>query len=716
MTFENVNSEHDDDPILDACLSEVLGGHAPPDFTGRLVGPDGKLIAKSVDPVLGSMPEAPPVVTRPAVAELPENFAGETSIAQRGKQWTIAIALTIAAAFVGVVVTFGLIARLRSPRPEVATAPKQDVVVPHFSEPAQTPAPTEELVVAPTKADAPSEPPAPVQESAVVAAVPPAVNSNRSRPTPEAPKSTISERPATIVQMPPLKRQLSADNAIVKFIDDQFANTWKEAGIRPTAEISDAEWCQRVFQRVLGRVAAVDELKAFADDKSASRRERLVRRLLTEDKYASQFANHWSGVLVRAFLGRGPSSANAPASREDLQNYFASALTSHKAFSQIVTDLLTATGSPRPVDADHYNPAVNFLLDGMTNDATVPTARVARVLLGHQLQCAQCHEHPTQGWSQDQYWGLNACLRQLRIERRDNSIRLVRVGRAPDVTYQTLEGETQTAAPRFIDGSDLSAASNTRSSTPLAALAEKIVGSDDFCRATANRIWAQVFDYGFSRPLDDLGPNSEIADKEVLDRLAGEFAAHDFDLKSLIRWAVLSDPFSRSSKVTDLASKDMPEEGELALFSRFYSRPNRPTDAFASLRQVARIRSSGSSEREMERARVDWLAQANRTTTKAAPKKAPVIDNPSIVMKGGEGMQLPASGDPSGLVKKLTASEMSFDRKVEHLFLAALGRQPTQRESRAATELLQIAGSSQKVALDDLWWSLQNSSECIFDR
>jgi hypothetical protein len=118
----------------------------------------------------------------------------------------------------------------------------------------------------------------------------------------------------------------------------------------------------------------------------------------------------------------------------------------------------------------------------------------------------------------------------------------------------------------------------------------------------------------------------------------------------------------------------------------------------------------------MERARMDWLAQANRTTTKAAPKKAPVIDNPSIVMKTADASQWPASGDPTGLVKKLVASEMPFDRKVEHVFLAALGRQPTQGESRAANDLLGTAGGTQSIALDDLWWSLQNSSECIFDR
>jgi hypothetical protein len=709
-----VNVEYSDDPILDACLSEVLGGHTPPDLTARIVGADGKLIPKTSDPLLASLPEAPPVVARPPVIDVPSEFIGGKKFAKRGSEWSIATVIAIAAGFVGVAAAIGLIARLNSPQPQIAKAPAKPVIAPHVPDVVQQPARSDELVVAPSKTDAVVETPLAVQEPATVAVAPPAAKSNNSAP--EQPRTAVSEPPAAIVNMPPLKRQSSADNAVVSFINDQFTHTWKEFGVRPTAGISDAEWCQRAFQRVLGRPATADELKDLANDKTSSRREKLIRHLLTDEGYAGQFAKHWSAVLVQAFLGRGSSSANAPASREDLQKYFASALASNKTFSQIVTDLLTATGSPRP-GTDDYNPAVNFLLDGMTNDATVPTARVARVLLGHQLQCAQCHEHPTQGWSQDQYWGLNACLLQVRVERKDNIVRLVSTSRPTGnaVSFQTLDGQSKTARPRFIDGSELAGTGGSNQSL-LASLAEKVVQSDDFSRATANRVWAQLFDYAFTRPLDDLGPNSATAENEVLDRLAGVFAGDGFDLKSLVRWAVLSDPFNRSSKLTDLASKDMPEEGEPALFSRFYSRPNRPADAFTSLRQVARIRSSGSSEREMERARIDWLAQANRTATKASPKKAPVIDNPSVLMKAADATQRPASGDPSGLVKRLAASEMPFDRKVEHLFLAALGRQPTQRENRTANDLLQTAGSTQVIALDDLWWSLQNSNECIFDR
>jgi hypothetical protein len=711
-----MNLEQDDDSILDACLFEVLGGHAPPDLASRIVSPDGQLIAKRSGTAQSAMPDAPPVVTGPPLVSAPRELVGHKKFDKHRQPLLIAALAAIAAGFVGLVVTLGVMARLKSPQLQVAKAPapRQEAETSTETDVVRLPGNSEDVLAPSVKSEVPIQPRERIQEPATVAVVPPA---SRSKPTPETFQPTVPEPATALVKMPPLKRQSSADSAVVSFIDERFTHTWKEVGVRPTAEISDAEWCQRVFSRVMGRAPTADELKTLADDKSASRRDKLVRHLLTDEKYAGQFVKLWSTVLVQAFLGRGSASANAQASREDLQKYFASALASNKTYGQIVTDLLTATGSPRP-GTDDYNPAVNFLLDGMTNDASVPTARVARVLLGHQLQCAQCHEHPTQGWSQDQYWGLNACLRQVRIERKDNVVRLVSAGRSSGtaVSYQTPDGQAKTATPRFIDGSELSTASNARESNAMASLAQKIVSSDDFCRATANRIWAQLFDYGFTRPLDDLGPNSVTAENDVLERLAGEFAGHDFDLKSLLRWAVLSDPFSRSSKLTDLASKDLPEEGELALFSRFYSRPSRPADAFASLRQIARIRSSSSNEREMERARMDWLTQANRTTTKAAPKKAPVIDNPSILMKTADASQWPASGDPSGLVKRLSISEMPFDRKVEHLFLAALGRQPTPRETRAANELLATAGGTPSIALDDLWWSLQNSSECIFDR
>jgi hypothetical protein len=245
-------------------------------------------------------------------------------------------------------------------------------------------------------------------------------------------------------------------------------------------------------------------------------------------------------------------------------------------------------------------------------------------------------------------------------------------------------------------------------------LARLVAQSDDLAKALVNRVWAHFFDYGFTRPVDDLGPNSSPPASQVLDRLAKEFAAHDYDLKGLIRWTVLSDPFNRSSKVTDLVSKDMPEEGGPALFSRYYARPMQAAEVFGSLVQAARIRRTVGSDSEREKARVDWLAQFNRGAAKDGGKTAP-SGGPSLMIKSGEAIHKTARGDPSGLVNKVAASPMPFDKKVEHLFLSALARQATPRERQAAAQLLAASGGNPTVALEDIWWSLLNSDECVLD-
>lgn len=711
-------TEHED-PILDACLAEVLGGHKPPDLSERIVRAhtqagttDGKAAIERV--VTAAFNERAATLSTDALRIAPRSQPNK-KVASRTFYWSVAAIAGTAAALLGTVVIIGVAARSKQLGPQIAAIPagSQPVKAVTESEVVSDQPPLEQVAIVPPPASLISEPlaPEPVVSSPLVApSSEPSHSPPLSVPAPSPPKAVIASGA-------PVKREPTSDAAIVSFINDQFTQTWKGLGVRPTPAISDAEWCQRVFSRVVGRAATAAELKSLADDKSQNRREKLVHRLLNDSDFSEDFASHWSTILTQVFIGRGGTGPNSLASREDLQKYFASALSANKSYSQIATDLLTASGSSRP-GTDDYNPAVNFLLDGMAADATVPTSRVARVLLGHQLQCAQCHNHPSQGWTQDQFWGLNASLRQVRVNRRDGAPKLLTGRRVTDtaVSYDAPDGQGRKVTPHFIDGTELAGGGAATAADLMRSLAKAVTQSDDFPRATVNRIWAQLFDYGFTRPLDDLGPKSTPAEREVFDRLAGEFAAHDFNLRELIEWAVLSEPFSRSSKLTDIASKDIPEAGETPLFSRFYARPVRVTDAFSLVTQAGRARSSGGSERDIAKARTDFLTQANRGSAKVSAKKATSSGSTNIVAKADEVLQGAITVDPAGLVKKIAASKMSFDQKVEHLVLAVAGRQPTSREQRAAADLLRAAGDRQAVALDDLWWSLQNSSDSIFDR
>jgi hypothetical protein len=408
-----------------------------------------------------------------------------------------------------------------------------------------------------------------------------------------------------------------------------------------------------------------------------------------------------------------------------MEQYLRQSLAQNKPYNKLVHELLTATGSAQP-GSEGYNGAVNFVLAGMNKDATLATSRVSRVFLGHQLQCAQCHNHPTQDWSQQQFWALNSFLRQAQAERADDAVKLVNTdfgGEARgstdgEVYYETPAGTLKSAFPAFLDGTAIPPSGELAEVDRRAELARFVTRSEQLPRALVNRMWAHFFGYGFTRPVDDMSPAGNAAHPELLDRLADEFAARDYDLKSLIRWIALSDPFGRSSKLPSLRSKDMPEAGEIALFSRYYSRQFAAEEVYNSLVQAAQIRKTAANEAEIEKARVDWLAQFNRPMgTDDADEESHFSGGigQSLIMMNGDLMRRAASTQHAGLLTSVTQSKLKYEEKVSHLFLAALSREPTRREVESTRTILANSNGNESVALEDIWWALLNSNEFILD-
>jgi hypothetical protein len=731
--IERAMIEEADDPILDALLDEVLADRRPPDLAAQIMRAWGtasvedqtgnELAVGTGTPVRGidsaPTPEPPPILhgIRPALVTV-DGLQGAGSARRATRQRSkpeplfAVLAISAAAAAIGLGLSIWIGSWPRPAGPQIAE--KRNEAPPRVSVSKRSVAKRDAQPA--NKKGQPPVAPQPVEPARLVQeALPPADSSaanDLTAPPQSAPPQIANSAPGSgsAAASKMQRQEPSPDAQVVSFVNAELTRVWKEAGVKPSAAASDADWCRRVFQRVLGRSPSSEELKALADDKSAARREKLVDRLLNEPKYNGEFARHWSAILTGVLLGNG-GRGSWLASEEDLRAHIAAALKAGKRYDALVEELLIATGTAGGNGSD-YNPAVNFLLADFEPSTVATTGRVARVLLGHQLQCAQCHAHPTREWTQDQFWALNAALAQVHAERAGETNRLVnREPRGADeVVFETPDGIAKSARPTFLDGTELKASDAAGKRRELARL---IVESNDFARAAANRIWSQLFDYGFTRPVDDLGPQAESAAPQVLDRLAIELAAHDYDLKRFIRWAILSEAFARSSKLSDLASKDMPEEGELALFSRFYDRPPQSVGVMNAVVQAARIRTTTTNRGEVERARIDWLA-ANRMAK--GPKAAPPATGPAVLVQTADLRLRPASGDPTGLVKRIAASQMAFDKKVEHLFLAALDRPPTPREQQAARQLEQSNRGNSAAALDDLWWALLNSNECVVDR
>jgi hypothetical protein len=290
-----------------------------------------------------------------------------------------------------------------------------------------------------------------------------------------------------------------------------------------------------------------------------------------------------------------------------------------------------------------------------------------------------------------------------------------RTSRGGEVFFETPAGLLKSAYPKFIDGTEIPPSGQLAEVDRRAELAKLVVQSDRLPRALVNRVWSHFFGYGFTSGTDDVSESA--AHEALLARLSDQFVAHEFDLKNLIRWVALSDPFARSSKLSDLATKDMPEAGEVALFSRYYLRQMQPEEVVKSLVHAAQIRSTTSNTADLQKARVDWLSQFNRSMGTDDGQEESHFSGvrQSLMMMNGDLMRKAVSSQQGGILKTLSTSEMPFDKKVEHLFLSALSRQPNAREVRAANTILTRSNKDQAAALEDIWWAILNSNEFILD-
>ncbi|MCA9236691.1 MAG: DUF1553 domain-containing protein [Planctomycetales bacterium] len=550
-------------------------------------------------------------------------------------------------------------------------------------------------------------------------------------------------------------------------IDELIARGWQENDVRPASPATEGEWCRRVFLDLIGRIPTVAELDAFLAEKSPDKRAELVNRLLGGE-YAGEYARSWAGIWTNLLIGRtGGTMRQSLTSREGLTDYLEAALLENMPYDQLARELLTATGDARP-DMPNYNGAVNFLVEKLDEGGVQATAKTAQLMLGMGVQCTQCHNHPFNDYRQNQFWELNAFFRQTRVRvRRDDDPdvqtryatlydgdflgegtmggrdrrtdivleiedgKLVDRGagsvRAAPIYYELRNGLVRVAFPVFVDGTalvDLFADRGAEygNSGRIAEvnrrqeLAKLILKSDEFSRALVNRMWAHFFGYGFTKPIDDMGPHNPPSHPELLDELAANFAASDYDLKELMRAIVLSRPYGLSSQISNRNADDDPQQGRPPLFSRFYLRQMTAEQLYDSL--LAATRADATVKEDMRDAlKQRWLSQfatafgndegTEATTFNGSIPQALTMMNGELVARatrtGGGSFLAKIAGDPG-----LTDRE-----KINYLYRAALARTPTREESKACNALLAARGGDVPETLADVWWAVLNSNEFI---
>lgn len=568
---------------------------------------------------------------------------------------------------------------------------------------------------------------------------------------PAAMPARAAEASSATQERPRFGRMEDYGQAEVRLINERIRQGWAENDLAPSKPADEGEWCRRVYLDLIGRVPTVDELREYLGDRSPGsgtlrrserdKRRRLVDRLLGEE-YVDEYARHWTELWTNWLVGRtGGTDRQSLVDRAGMQQYLRESLRYNKPYDQLARELITATGSCRPGDAD-FNGAANFLADKMARGGVQATAQTAQIFLGMAVQCTQCHDHPFNDYGQNQFWELNAFFRQAHVERQvADTRRKPFVGRVvehdfagqsndstnADLFFERRDRRMQVAFPVFVDGTSLAALYAERGENfgnrgtlqdvnRREELVKLILASRQFDQAIVNRLWAQFLGYGFTQPMDDIGPHNPPSHPELLSELGQAFRDAKFDLKELTRWIVLSEPYGLGSRITKRNEADDPTRGTAPMYSRFYMRQMEAGQLYETLLVVTGAAET-VDEPQRDQVKQRWLNQFNtafgtddnaeETTFNGSIQQALMMMNSPLIRR--------ATGNQQGsfLARVATDRGLSDADKIDYLYLAALAREPTRPEVALSNELLAARGGRVGPALQDIWWALLNSNEFI---
>jgi hypothetical protein len=514
----------------------------------------------------------------------------------------------------------------------------------------------------------------------------------------------VSTRLATIIN-PDLK----FDYAALKrrnFIDDELFKRLESLKVPPSPPASDAAFLRRVSLDLTGQQPLPEEVRKFLADTDPDKRAKVVDRLLASEDFVL-FWNIKFGDLLQITQARFNNGASY------YHTWVRDQIRANAPWDVTVRTLMTALGNPMVQGGG----PVNYALDGP--DAKTQAEQTAQRFLGLRVRCAQCHDHPFDVWTQDDYFGLAAFF--AKVQRSAGGAGMMSMRAEVKVNPKGEVEHLRTkkpASPRLLNGTAVTVAENE---DPRKALAAWMTGKDNpyFARAAANWVWAQFFGKGIADPPDDLSRSNPPVHPELLDALARHFVAHKFDLKDLIRTIATSEAYGLSSGTVKGNEKDT------RLFSHQIPRPltaHQMADALAQATDVAnRFPNQGRATRKAieiydpttASAILDTFGRCPRTVGCASVASAPLSLRQSLLLIGGNVIEDKIES-LNGYLANLLELNPAPDEVVENLYMRVLCRPPSAEElSRWSVELKQA--TSLREASEDLFWALLNSREFSFN-
>ena len=524
-----------------------------------------------------------------------------------------------------------------------------------------------------------------------------------------------TSNPSLVDSVPdPLVAGADSLDEIVGFGDGRLAAQWRECEVVPSPVASDAEWLRRIYLDIVGHIPPVGDVIAFLKDRRPEKRAEVIDRLLDDTDYVRHSTTIWSNLLVGRVERR---EVNRPAFEKFLRESFAR----NRPWNEMVGELVAAHGR------NDQNGATNFLLAHLNNDATPATAITARLFLGTQVQCTQCHNHPFNNWQQQQFHGLSAFFKSTRSRpvRGTDAYALVSGPLEEHPFYEDRRGVLH-MAPAGLGGQRVDLEGNEH---PRGELARLMTGDSDprLARAMVNRTWARMLGHGFTTPVDDMGPHNSPSHPEVLDRLSREFVASGFDVKRLILWICSTRAYGLTSRMTAKNRVDHPETSGERLFSHVYTKPMSVEQLYDSLLVTTQVDRTTASDWESVAAnRRRWRSQFVYSFETDENDEVVTFDGTitqAMMMMNGQLIREALSQQPGSFFHQVVHAPGSDSDRVKRVCLSALGRFPSSAEMKAIAEMLPLRSSAQArqapasgplaEGLQDVFWAYLNSNEFI---
>ena len=484
------------------------------------------------------------------------------------------------------------------------------------------------------------------------------------------------------------------------FVDQLVFKKLKQLQILPSDVCSDEEFLRRAYLDLAGRLPVIDETNAFLTLKAADKRAKLVDQLLETEDFASFWTLKWSDIL------RSNSKKVTVIGTHKFQRWIFDAVLSDKGLDKFTHELLTAKGSV------FENPAANYWRASRDpNDATETTAQL---FLGIRIQCAKCHNHPFEKWSQDNYYGIAAAFTRIgRQKGATTDEEIIHVTRSGEIK-QPRTGQTMKVHLLLKGDVDVPVEQDRRE-----VFADWLVAKDNpfFAKASVNRIWGHLMGRGIVEPVDDFRDSNPPSNAELLDSLALQFAGKGFSRKWAIKTIMASRTYQLSSKKNDFNADDetynshattrllsaeqlldaicqvtdVPEKFKgMPVGTRAVELADPPTDHYF-------LKVFGQPQREM-------ACACERSSESNLSQALQMINGPTVHNK---------LRDTNGRIHKMIVAKKADEEIITTLYLAALSRKPVAGEMAAAKRHIG-ASADRKLALEDVGWAILNSKEFLF--